>query len=637
MASHETSIIVRTFNEEKHLPALLSAIERQAYRDYEVVVVDSGALDRTREIAEDRGAKVVRLESRDFTFGYSLNTGIRHATGKLLAIVSAHTVPLDEHWLSALVEPLREDKTAMVFGRQLGADVSKFSETQDFRRTFGSERRVLRPPRFFANNANSAVRKDLWERQPFDEALPGLEDIAWAKYWMERGHEVIYEPKAALYHIHEETWRQVRRRYHREAVAAHWIGIKGRRHAPIEVLRELGYTIMDAGIARGASGQNKSMTRRYMEILAFRANKLVGTVGGLMDGASMENSALRDKMFFDRSCKAAVIHGPDKASLDEIPIPEVKPADVLVRVEYEGVCATDLEVFNGTLSYYKDGVAHYPIVPGHEFSGRVVAAGPNVKRFREGDPVVVECIQSCGECEACKRESFIGCKERTEIGVIGRNGAYAEYVVVPARFAHRVPADLDMKKAALCEPLAVAVKGLKRLERAWAPQPKVKTCAVVGAGPLGHLCAKVLARRGHDVIAFDRDERRRNAFAGSDISVSDDVGTLGEFEVLVETSGDQGALETMLNESRAGATILLLGLPYAHRKFTFESVVSYDKTIVGSVGSGAAEFEEAIALLPEIDTHAFTEKVLPLEAFEEAWELARQRAHLKVLLAAHSV
>ena len=146
----------------------------------------------TREIAEDRGAKVVRLESRDFTFGYSLNTGIRHATGELLAIVSAHTLPLDEHWLGALVEPLREGKTAMVFGRQLGADVSKFSETQDFRRTFGTERRALHPPRFFANNANSAVRKDLWERQPFDEALPGLEDIAWAKYWMERGYEVIY-------------------------------------------------------------------------------------------------------------------------------------------------------------------------------------------------------------------------------------------------------------------------------------------------------------------------------------------------------------------------------------------------------------------------------------------------------------
>ncbi len=139
------------------------------------------------------------------------------------------------------------------------------------------------------------------------------------------------------------------------------------------------------------------------------------------------------------------------------------------------------------------------------------------------------------------------------------------------------------------------------------------------------------------MTAFDRDERRRSIFAGSDISVSDDVGRLGEFEVLVETSGDQGALETMLNECRAGATILLLGLPYARREFTFESVVAYDKTIVGSVGSGAAEFEEAIALLPEIDTHAFTEKVLPLEAFAEAWELARQRAHLKILLDAHGV
>ena len=194
-----------------------------------------------------------------------------------------------------------------------------------------------------------------------------------------------------------------------------------------------------------------------------------------------------------------------------------------------------------------------------------------------------------------------------------------------------------MKKAALCEPLAVAVKGLKRLERAWGPNPNLKKCAVVGAGPLGHLCAKVLAYRGHNVTAFDHDERRRNVFSGSAIAVSDDMESLSEFDVLVETSGDQGALDSMLKESPAGATILLLGLPYARREFAFESVVAYDKAIVGSVGSGAADFEEAIDLLLEIDTDALTQKVLPLEAFEEAWELARRRDHLKILLAAHDV
>ena len=90
------------------------------------------------------------------------------------------------YWLGNLIKPLHDDTTAMVYGRQLGARSSNFSEAQDMRRTFGKQRRVLRPPRFFANNANSAVRKDLWRQHPFDEGLLGLEDIEWAKYWMKR-------------------------------------------------------------------------------------------------------------------------------------------------------------------------------------------------------------------------------------------------------------------------------------------------------------------------------------------------------------------------------------------------------------------------------------------------------------------
>ncbi len=222
----ETSIIIRTFNEQKYLPDLLKTIQEQTYRNFELIVVDSGSLDRTREIAEEYCDKIIRVRRQDFTFGHSLNVGIQHSTSPFIAIVSAHTKPIGESWLARLIEPLRGDRSAMVFGRQMGWGSSKFSEIQDFERTFSLGRETRKPPHFSVNNANSAIRRDLWERRGFDEVLPGLEDIEWAKHWVERGFEVIYEPEAAIFHIHEETWPQVQRRYYRKGVAARRIGIR---------------------------------------------------------------------------------------------------------------------------------------------------------------------------------------------------------------------------------------------------------------------------------------------------------------------------------------------------------------------------------------------------------------------------
>lgn len=639
MSHPEISIVIRTLNEEKFLPALLDALSRQTMQDFETIVVDSGSLDSTRDIAIEKADRLLHIQSRDFTFGHSLNVGIRNANGRYIAIVSAHTLPVDNQWLAKLIAPLHTGKTAMVYGRQLGGESSKFGEIRDMQRTFGSRQIVLQPPRFFANNANSVIRKNLWEKHPFDESLPGLEDIEWAKYWMERGHQVIYEPQAALYHIHEESWRQVRRRYYREAIAARWIGIKSLKHAFMTPAIETLSTFFDLFYRLSPRSKGSEDSGKYLdaarEIILFRTNKTIGTIKGLLDGGGVENPALQEKIFFDHTCMAVVIHGPGKASLDEVEIPEVKPGDVMIRVAYESICATDLEILDGTLGYYQNGLAQYPIVPGHEFSGRVVASGPNVSHLQDGDAVVVECIQGCGTCHECKRDNWIACQNRTELGVIGSNGGYAEFVVVPGRFVHQLPRNFDLCKASLCEPLAVVLKGLRRLERALPNALEPKRCAIVGAGPLGNLCAQTLALQGYRVTVFDRNPERLGYFANSKIDVSDDLTQLHAFEVLVEVTGDPDALDNILHESPAGATILLLGLPYAHRKFTFEDIVAYDKTVVGSVGSTAGDFSEAISLLPRLETSAFTEKILPLSDFERAWELSRTGKHLKVMLKVH--
>lgn len=627
MSGPETSIVIRTFNEEKYLPALLEAISGQTYRDFETIVVDSGSVDRTRDIARRACDRLCTIDSAHFTFGYSLNHGIRESQGRYIAVVSAHARPVDGDWLGRLINPLRAGGAVMVYGRQLGGSSSNFAEVQDFRRTFGPRWEVLRPPRFFANNANSAIGRDFWERYPFHEALPGLEDVDWAKYWMARGFEVIYEPAAAVYHIHEESWSQVRHRYYREAVAWRRLGLRTRRQIPLEVLREAGRLGADLVLA----AREGSLLRHTPQVAGFRYHKLVGMVHGLVDGAALANAEDRESVFFDKTCRAVVIRSRGCAALEEVPIPHVRPGDVLIRVAYEGVCGTDLEVLAGTLGYYRSGVAHYPIVPGHELSGRVVKIGANVQHLAEGDPVVVECIQSCGDCPECRRERWIACAGRKELGVIGLNGGYSQYLVVPGRFVHALPASLDLRKAALCEPLAVAIKGVTRLERAAGAAERMG-CLVVGAGPIGHLTALVLAHWGHHVTAYDRNPLRLSYLEGTGVATTGTLEAVSSYDALVEATGDPASLEDLLHRSQPGARILLLGLPYARREFSFEGIVAQDRTVTGSVGSSVRDFKEAMALLPRLELQHFTSTIYPLERFSQAWDAARSGQPLKVLL-----
>ncbi len=130
----EISIVIRAFNEERWLPEVLASLNRQTCRDFEVLLVDSGSTDRTREIAAANGVRVVRLRSEDFTFGHSLNVGIQESRGSLVAILSAHAIPADEGWLERLVAPLRQPGVALVYGGQRGHEISKFSEARDFER-----------------------------------------------------------------------------------------------------------------------------------------------------------------------------------------------------------------------------------------------------------------------------------------------------------------------------------------------------------------------------------------------------------------------------------------------------------------------------------------------------------------------
>jgi 2-desacetyl-2-hydroxyethyl bacteriochlorophyllide A dehydrogenase len=609
------SIVIRTHNEEKHLGNLLRGIKEQDYTNYEVIIVDSGSTDKTLEIAQSFGAKIIRIESRDFTFGYSLNVGCEASRGEYLVFVSAHVIPTDTKWLSNLLEPFKDERVAMVYGRQMGAPQSKFSERMDFKRFFGKSPINSRVPLAYANNANSAVKKILWKERKFDEYLFGLEDIDWARHHAKKDHIIHYAPDAAIYHIHEERWGQVLNRYRREAIAAVRIGLSEPPQVKISILWMFTRIVFDL-----FSSFPNYTDARLNEIVRFRYYQWKGNKLGWRQGKDLDFEAARNSIFYPSENYSVVIKGAGKAELTETEVPEMKPGDILIKVEYVGVCRTDLEVYEGTLGYYRDGVAEYPIVPGHEFSGKIARVGSNNRfqeRFKVDQRVVGECILS--------REI----SNRKEVGVINVNGAYSKFVVVPGDAVHKIPDNLDSKIAVLAEPLAVVLRALRRIE----PRLNKKVrAAVIGAGQIGNFCTQVLALQDHSVDVFDRDEDRLRMLSGKTNATYTELKDLGTYDLIVEATGSKLVLEPVMKNTRVDATILLLGFPYGDMTYNFEDVVGKEKVIAGSVGADGIDFDKALEMLPQLDMKAFTEVVMPLENFKEAWEIHRESKHLKILL-----
>lgn len=212
------SIVIRAYNEEKHIGRLLEGIRQQTLTDVEIILVDSGSSDGTVSVAESFGAHIVRIPSAEFTFGRSLNFGVRAATRELVVIASAHVYPVYPDWLETLLRPFENEQVALTYGKQRGPEFARFSEQQIFHQWYPD---VSKPQQetAFCNNANAAIRRSLWEKNPYDETLTGLEDLAWAKWAKDQGYAISYVAEAEIIHVHNETPRGVYNRYRREAMA----------------------------------------------------------------------------------------------------------------------------------------------------------------------------------------------------------------------------------------------------------------------------------------------------------------------------------------------------------------------------------------------------------------------------------
>jgi glycosyltransferase involved in cell wall biosynthesis len=291
------SLIIRAYNEEKHIGRLLEGVRQQTVQDVEIILVDSGSTDGTVSIAKTFGAQVVHMPSTEFTFGRSLNLGIQSASREYIVIASAHVYPIYPDWLESLLRPFENYQVALTYGKQRGSNSAYFSEQQIYHQWY-PDVTVLPQETAFCNNANAAIRKSLWAKNPYDETLTGLEDLAWAKWAKEQGHEIAYVAEAEIVHVHNETPQGVFNRYRREGMAfkkiypeAHFNLYDFVRLTAMNILSDLWH-----------AGRGRVLWQNLRSIFWFRFMQFHGTRMGYRE-TGLLTPQLRETFYYARERK----------------------------------------------------------------------------------------------------------------------------------------------------------------------------------------------------------------------------------------------------------------------------------------------------------------------------------------------
>lgn len=278
--------------------------------------------------------------------------------------------------------------------------------------------------------------------------------------------------------------------------------------------------------------------------------------------------------------RQVVIAGPSDLRIEDQDPPLPGVGELLIYPDAVGICGTDVELLAGTMGYVTAGKAKYPIVPGHEWTGVVAAVGAGVAVFSIGDRVVGECSIGCGMCGACRAGSYHLCPYRTETGILNRMGGMASAFIFPAVSAHLVAPAVDRLDAALIEPLSVAYRGLHLLST----EP-VGPVAIVGAGPIGLLCAMTARALGMGPVLIVDRVRSRSDFAAS---LGFDTAAVAPHAVgqVIDASGTPSGTTSAIRLASDGGRIVVLGLSgRPTMPVDLDDIVLRDLTLTGSNGS----------------------------------------------------
>lgn len=332
--------------------------------------------------------------------------------------------------------------------------------------------------------------------------------------------------------------------------------------------------------------------------------------------------------------RAVMIEAPGVVRVDDVPEPEPGPGEVLLQIGACGICGTDLHMIDGE---YPD--ATYPIVPGHELGGEVIALGAGVRGVQVGDRVGVHPALYCGACPACQAGFTNLCERMTGVGVTNHQGGFAERLAVEARALYPLPSGMSFAAAALVEPVACVVSGTNRLN------PRVgDTYLIYGAGPIGLLHAQVARFNGASLVALidlneSRLERARREFgftvSGTSFEAVRDHAPRG-FDNVIEATGVTRVAELALDAVKQRGKLLIFGVCPPGEKAGFDVFRIYhdEITIIGSMSLLNA-YGPAIDILAAgaIDVAKMVTHTFPIDDFREALDTARSGAGLKVQVA----
>jgi 2-desacetyl-2-hydroxyethyl bacteriochlorophyllide A dehydrogenase len=308
---------------------------------------------------------------------------------------------------------------------------------------------------------------------------------------------------------------------------------------------------------------------------------------------------------------ALVLDADGTLSLRDRPKPAAGD-ECLIRVTAAGICGTDLELLRG--------YAGFSGIPGHEFVGVVEACGPADSAWR-GRRVAGEITVGCGACGGCRAAGRGHCDVRTVTGIRGRDGAFAEYLTLPATNLHAVPDSLDDVTAVFVEPTAAACRVVEQI----AVDGDTRA-AVVGAGRLGLLVAQVLRLHGAQVTVVVRSEPTRATAAalGFDTIAVDAVAPLArQFDVAVDATGQPAGFAAAVALVRPRGTLVVKSTFHGETPIAFSPLVVDEISVIGS---RCGPFARAIDLLDagRVDVKPLIAGVYPLERFAEAFARARQ-------------
>ncbi len=327
------------------------------------------------------------------------------------------------------------------------------------------------------------------------------------------------------------------------------------------------------------------------------------------------------------------LHFDGQLSLRDVPNPQPASGEALIRVRLAGICGTDRQILKGYSGFRG--------IPGHEFVGEVLKCDDCDDKPWIGRRVVGEINVTCGHCDWCRRGLGRHCVSRTVMGIIGRPGAFAEFVTLPVANLHEVPGEVPDEEAVFVEPLAAAAEILEQMPLA--PGTRV---AVLGAGRLGLLVAQVLRHAGAQVTVIGRTGRSdwKLKLAQSwglntvRLETAGEVGAHGDaplqprsFAVVVEATSSPQGLEEALQLVEPRGTVVM--------KSTFHEVAHFDTAnlVVNEItllGSRCGNFATALDLLPRDAIHVeeMISRVFPLAEGLEAFNYLESASCLKVLL-----